>query len=241
MNQVQLKEEEEEKIIGGILELNHQRSRGASVKVSPNKMNFRMGMALNPNLRQIQEIDQEHEFLRRSQDNLNLLPPGQKASKKEDLDKQSNSSASHSASGSSISNSSNNSRAHLFKVSQICSIKKQPGSFSSNYEVGEQLGQGSFGKVCKCVNKISRFDRAVKFIKKKSIDDPKEIQRFQGEVNILEKMDNQNIVKLYEVYDDAEYFYLIMDLLTGGELFDEIVRRQKFEERAAAIVMFQVF
>lgn len=54
-------------------------------------------------------------------------------------------------------------------------------------------------------------------------------------------MDHQHIVKLYEVYDDADYFYLIMDLLQGGELFDEIVRRSKFEEREAGILMFQVF
>jgi len=94
--------------------------------------------------------------------------------------------------------------------------------------------------VCRCINKISKFERAVKFIKKKSIDDPKEVQRFQGEVNILEQMDHQNIVKLYEVYEDNDHFYLIMDLLKGGELFDEIVKRQKFSEKDAALVMLQV-
>jgi len=54
-------------------------------------------------------------------------------------------------------------------------------------------------------------------------------------------MDHQNIVKLYEVYEDEEFFYLIMDLLKGGELFDEIVKRQKFSENDAADIMLQVF
>jgi serine/threonine protein kinase len=54
-------------------------------------------------------------------------------------------------------------------------------------------------------------------------------------------MDHQNIVKLYEVYEDDTYFYLIMDLLKGGELFDEIVKRQKFSEKDAAEIMVQVF
>jgi serine/threonine protein kinase len=50
-------------------------------------------------------------------------------------------------------------------------------------------------------------------------------------------MDHQNIVKLYEVYEDDANFYLIMDLLNGGELFDEIVKRQKFNEKDAAEIM----
>ena len=53
-------------------------------------------------------------------------------------------------------------------------------------------------------------------------------------------MDHQNIVKLYEVYEDSDHFYLIMDLLKGGELFDDIVKRQKFNEADARHVMLQV-
>jgi len=48
-------------------------------------------------------------------------------------------------------------------------------------------------------------------------------------------------VKLYEVFEDDVHFYLIMDLLKGGELFDEIVKRQKFTEKDAAEIMIQVF
>ena len=59
-----------------------------------------------------------------------------------------------------------------------------------DFKVKKVIDKGSFGKVCKCISKISGFERAVKFIKKKSIDDPKEVQRFQGEVNILEQMDH---------------------------------------------------
>ena len=53
-------------------------------------------------------------------------------------------------------------------------------------------------------------------------------------------MDHQSIVKLYEVFDDDTYFYLIMDLLPGGELFDEIVRRKGYDESDAATVMYQL-
>ena len=66
------------------------------------------------------------------------------------------------------------------------------------------------------------------------------MQRFQGEVNILEAMDHQSIVKLYEVFESHDHFYLIMDLLPGGELFDEIVRRKGFSEADAASVIHQL-
>jgi len=55
----------------------------------------------------------------------------------------------------------------MYKVSQISFIKKQNGKFDDLYEVQEKLGEGSYGKVCRCINKITGFERAVKFIKKK--------------------------------------------------------------------------
>ena len=44
-------------------------------------------------------------------------------------------------------------------------------------------------------------------------------------------MDHFNIVKVYEVYSDNENYYLIMDLIKGGELFDMIVKKQKLSEK----------
>lgn len=66
----------------------------------------------------------------------------------------------------------------MYKVSQINFVKKQTCKLEDKYSIVEVLGQGSFGKVCLCVNQISQFKRAVKFIKKNDIDDPKEVQRF---------------------------------------------------------------
>lgn len=51
-------------------------------------------------------------------------------------------------------------------------------------------------------------------------------------------MDHQNIVKLYEAYEDEENFYLIMDYLKGGELYDEIVKRSRFDEKEGAHIMY---
>lgn len=63
-------------------------------------------------------------------------------------------------------------------------------------------------------------------------------------MNILTMIDHPNIIKLYEIYEDIKYFYLIMELCVGGELFDRIIARvdthNMFTEREAAIIFKQL-
>lgn len=54
-------------------------------------------------------------------------------------------------------------------------------------------------------------------------------------------MDHPNIVKIFEAYQDNKRYFIVTELLTGGELFDQIVKRPYYSERDAAIVMRQVF
>lgn len=54
------------------------------------------------------------------------------------------------------------------------------------------------------------------------------------EVAVVKQLDHPNIMKLYEFFEDRRNFYLVMDVYKGGELFDEIVSKQKFTEADAA-------
>jgi len=56
----------------------------------------------------------------------------------------------------------------------------------------------------------------------------------QNEIDILTQVDHPNIVKLYEVCEDEQYFYLVMELMTGGELFDTILEKEQYSEKEAA-------
>ena len=54
-------------------------------------------------------------------------------------------------------------------------------------------------------------------------------------------MDHPSIVRIYETYQDKDSFYLVTEIVTGGELFDEIVNRNNFNEKDAATLMKQLF
>eukprot|EP00441_Pelagodinium_beii_P018975 CAMPEP_0197659158 /NCGR_PEP_ID=MMETSP1338-20131121/46409_1 /TAXON_ID=43686 ORGANISM="Pelagodinium beii, Strain RCC1491" /NCGR_SAMPLE_ID=MMETSP1338 /ASSEMBLY_ACC=CAM_ASM_000754 /LENGTH=476 /DNA_ID=CAMNT_0043235939 /DNA_START=57 /DNA_END=1487 /DNA_ORIENTATION=+ len=126
--------------------------------------------------------------------------------------------------------------------------QEQAGSLDDFYHIDKKkaLGEGSYGAVCQGTNKGTDAVRAVKAIPKAKVAD---IVRFQQEVKIQSELDHPNIVKLYEVFTDAKMYYLVMELCSGGELFDRIVAAAEesdgkgppaFTERKAATYMCQI-
>ena len=103
---------------------------------------------------------------------------------------------------------------------------------------------GGFGEVKLCIHKINGEKRAVKFMRKENMS-AKEKKWFENEISILKTLDHPNIVRLYEIYQDELKYYLVQEyssllicrLCTGGELFDEIIRRKRFSENDTAQVM----
>lgn len=70
------------------------------------------------------------------------------------------------------------------------------------------------------------------------------MEKFTLEINVMAKMDHQNIIKLYEIFEDNRYIYLVMEECTGGELFDRIIdrinKKKLFTEREAAVLFKQL-
>lgn len=58
-----------------------------------------------------------------------------------------------------------------------------------------------------------------------------------NEINTLKSFDHPNIVKIYEYFEDEKRFYIVTEHIQGGELFDEIISRGKFDEKSAALLM----
>ena len=82
------------------------------------------------------------------------------------------------------------------------------------------MGKGAFGEVYKGVDKKNNeFVVAIKVLKKHKMSQ-EDLAHIMDEVDLLRKVDHPNIVEYFETYDDKHYLYLVMELCTGGELFD---------------------
>ena len=94
------------------------------------------------------------------------------------------------------------------------------GLLINEYDILKQIGKGAYGKVFKVKNKTTGEIRACKQLVKHDISN---IVKFQREITILKKADHPNIIKLYDVYEDDRFLYLVMEQCKGGELFDRII------------------
>ncbi|OQR97843.1 calcium/calmodulin dependent protein kinase [Achlya hypogyna] len=110
-------------------------------------------------------------------------------------------------------------------------------SFSSVYSMGPALGEGNFSIVKQCTHKATGKPYAVKCIKKTALK-KKDLDNIHREMEILRKLDHPNIVKLIDVFDnEGDMCYLVMELVTGGELFDRIIAKEHYTEAEAKVVV----
>lgn len=126
-----------------------------------------------------------------------------------------------------------------FKIKPKDFVSKKVGKIRDHYRIGKVLGSGAFGEVRLCLHKDTQTQRAVKVLRKNLLDD-KEMDMLKNEIAILKDMDHPNIVTMYEFLEDEKRIYIVTEICKGGELFDEILNRSKFDEKDAAVVMRQL-
>jgi calcium/calmodulin-dependent protein kinase (CaM kinase) II len=112
--------------------------------------------------------------------------------------------------------------------------------FSTVYDIGEKLGSGTFGNVHRCTHRITGKQHAVKTIILTSLT-PHQKARSLDEARICQMLDHENVVRLHRLYQDDRSLYFVMELVCGGELFEEIVSREHYSEQDASDCMRQVF
>ena len=118
-------------------------------------------------------------------------------------------------------------------------IQVSKGSFLQNYRMIKELGEGAFGKVYLVEHRTSNVRRAVKELDKSKAEKNSH-SKFIAEVEILSKLDHPNILKLSELYEDSIRYYVVSELLTGGELFDYVIKLGHLSEVTAAKIMKQI-
>jgi len=101
------------------------------------------------------------------------------------------------------------------------------------YEFKTELGRGAFSIVYMATQRASGQHFAVKVINKKDLGKDYE-KNLKMEVDILKKVNHPNIIALKELFDTPDKLYLVMELVTGGELFDKIVEKGSYTESEAS-------
>ncbi|XP_040578159.1 calcium/calmodulin-dependent protein kinase type II alpha chain isoform X2 [Lepeophtheirus salmonis] len=111
--------------------------------------------------------------------------------------------------------------------------------FTDNYELKEELGKGAFSVVRRCVQKSTGLDFASKIINTKKLS-ARDFQKLEREARICRKLQHPNIVRLHDSIQEENYHYLVFDLVTGGELFEDIVAREFYSEADASHCIQQI-
>ncbi|XP_049582631.1 serine/threonine-protein kinase DCLK1b [Syngnathus scovelli] len=113
-----------------------------------------------------------------------------------------------------------------------------PASIAERYKVGRTLGSGNFAVVRECVERATGREYALKIISKEKCRGKEHM--IQSEVSILRRVKHPNIVLLIEEMDTGNEIYLVMELVKGGDLFDAITSSNKYTERDAGCMLFNL-
>lgn len=100
-------------------------------------------------------------------------------------------------------------------------IKKVTGhdDINENYEIKQTLGQGRFGSVKLCQNKITKREAAIKILSKNEMTE-RDIEQTRIEIEILKICHHPNIISLYDIFENQDYYYIskILSNLSNGAL-----------------------
>ncbi|XP_034714560.1 calcium/calmodulin-dependent protein kinase type II delta 2 chain isoform X4 [Etheostoma cragini] len=111
--------------------------------------------------------------------------------------------------------------------------------FTDEYQLFEELGKGAFSVVRRCVKISSGQEFAAKIINTKKLS-ARDHQKLEREARICRLLKHTNIVRLHDSISEEGFHYLVFDLVTGGELFEDIVAREYYSEADASHCIQQI-
>eukprot|EP01128_Nolandella_sp_AFSM9_P012850 TRINITY_DN9689_c0_g1_i1.p1 TRINITY_DN9689_c0_g1~~TRINITY_DN9689_c0_g1_i1.p1 ORF type:complete len:382 (+),score=129.78 TRINITY_DN9689_c0_g1_i1:58-1146(+) len=109
---------------------------------------------------------------------------------------------------------------------------------NEDYEIGDELGRGGFSVVVEATRKEDGEKYAIKIVEKNVIKE--DIKLLKREIDIMKKVDHENILKLFEIYEDDVNVYIVMELINGSELFDRIVDKGYYSEANTTHLVKQI-
>ena len=117
---------------------------------------------------------------------------------------------------------------------------KQREVMIGDYIVKHTIGKGTFSRVKLGINKYSGEKVAIKILDKLKIVEKEDLERIIREMRMLSELDNEHVIKVYQIYEDDNHYLIIMEYCEGGELFNYIVEKQKLSENETAFFYYQI-
>lgn len=133
-----------------------------------------------------------------------------------------------------------NKKQNCAKKSFFFQLLKQQEGVLSNYYMQKELGRGAFATVRLATHKQTNESYAIKIIEKKKMSRAGGEAKLQDEVAILQKIDHPGCIGIRESFENDTHFYLVLELVTGGELFDYIVEKQRLGEEESRTLFRQM-
>ncbi|KAI5679682.1 hypothetical protein M9H77_00909 [Catharanthus roseus] len=130
--------------------------------------------------------------------------------------------------------------AHMKRISSVglqleSVLGRKTGNLKEIYSLGRKLGQGQFGTTFFCLEKSTGKEFACKTIAKRKLTTQEDVEDVRREIQIMHHLaGHPNVISIVGAYEDAVAVHVIMELCTGGELFDRIIQKGHYTEKKAA-------
>jgi len=129
----------------------------------------------------------------------------------------------------------------VVSVRQDTILGKQFEDVKQFYTLGKELGRGQFGVTYLCTENSTGLQYACKSISKRKLVKKSDKEDIKREIQIMQHLSGQpNIVEFKGAYEDRNSVHVVMELCAGGELFDRIIAKGHYSERAAASICRQI-
>ena len=108
------------------------------------------------------------------------------------------------------------------------------------YEISSKIGNGKFGLIKLGINKKTGQKVAIKIMCKKDMSN-QDLELMRTEIEILKICQHPNIIQLYDVFENTDYFYIIMEYCSGGDFFSYLEKRKfRLPENQACRIMHKM-
>ena len=108
------------------------------------------------------------------------------------------------------------------------------------YEMGEKIGEGNFGKVILATHKITKEKVAIKILDKFRINKKDDQIRLNREIEVLKQVNHHNIIRFFSIIENNSKIYIIQEYICGYELFEYIKNNRKLSEKEACLFYQQI-